>query len=79
MTGEESVVMYEVVLPWHYLVCGGLHFEQEQYSAEIFYLSDGPVLRVHAVSLPDKELEYSLSTTKIPTYALKGVGGGVCN
>ena len=65
--------MLTVNLPWKHIVCGGLHFEQEQYVAEIFYQSIEKVVKVTAITNNvDDELEYSLSTTKSSALAPEG-------
>ena len=54
-------------------MCGGLHFEQAQYVAEIFYQSIEKVVKVTAITNNvDDELEYSLSTTKSSALAPEG-------
>lgn len=52
-------------LPWVNLVCGGFHFEQAVYLAEIFHGSTGDVVRVAAVTNAAEEPEYSLSNAKV--------------
>ncbi|XP_063841158.1 uncharacterized protein LOC135089487 isoform X4 [Scylla paramamosain] len=61
-SGANCSAVLTVNLPWKYIVCGGLHFEQAQYVAEIFYESIGKVVKVTAIlSILNEELEYSLS------------------
>ncbi|XP_050711278.1 protocadherin Fat 4-like isoform X8 [Eriocheir sinensis] len=71
-TGGKAQAVLEVILPWVNLVCGGFHFEQALYTAEILHLNTGEVMRVVAVTNSTEDLTYSLSGTGSEHFTIVG-------